>query len=390
MTRNSFPPASSGRLYTAIGLMSGTSLDGIDAAVIRTDGRAIVEPVRFVTLPYDPDLQLFLREEALGRRNDPDGKIARAERDLTLAHADVVREVMADADLTPDQVDVIGFHGQTLFHDPSARFTWQIGDGALLAREIGIPVINDFRRADVEAGGEGAPLIPLYHCARALASGIQRPLAVLNIGGVANVTWIGDGEDSNLLAFDTGPGVALMDDYIWRRTGKHFDLDGKMAASGSVYPDILAAWLDHPYFSRPAPKSLDRNAWDVAAVRFLAESDAMATLCAFTAHAVRLSQPRFPAPPREWLVAGGGRKNVALMDLLARVLDAPVRPVESAGWNGDALEAEGFGYLAVRSLLGLPLSLPTTTGVPAPMPGGTFHPAPDNSFSCAASGNRVK
>jgi anhydro-N-acetylmuramic acid kinase len=376
-------PPSEDRLYTAVGLMSGTSLDGIDAALIRTDGRQRVEPLRFTTLPYDPDLQLFLREEAMGKREDPDGKIARAERDLTLAHADVVRELLADADLSPAEVDVVGFHGQTLVHDPAAHFTWQIGDGALMARELGLPVVNDFRRADVAAGGEGAPLIPLYHRARALACALPRPLAVLNIGGVANVTWIGEGPDPEILAFDTGPGVALMDDYIWRRTGKPFDADGRMAAAGSLHADILNGWLSHPWFARKGPKSLDRNAWDVSSVRFLAEADAMATLNAFTAYAVRAAQGQFPAPVRGWLVTGGGRRNTTLMDTLARVLDAPVQRVESAGWNGDVLEAEGFGYLAVRSLLGLPLSLPTTTGVPAPLTGGVLHPAPPRGEACA-------
>lgn len=363
-----------GRIYTAIGLMSGTSLDGIDAALIRTDGESVVQPIRFTSLPYDPDLQIFLREEALGRRDDPSGRIARAERDLTLAHTDVVRDLLADADLSPADVDIIGFHGQTLTHDPAARFTWQIGDGALMARDLGIPVVNDFRRADVAAGGEGAPLIPLYHRARALVSGIDRPLAVLNIGGVANVTWIG-ADGASLLAFDTGPGVALMDDYMWRRTGKPFDECGRLAASGNLHADILGAWLAHPWFARKAPKSLDRNAWDIAAIRPLAEADAMATLSAFTAHAVRVAQRQFPAPVGAWLVTGGGRKNASLMDTLGGVLDAPVRPVEDVGWNGDALEAEGFAYLAVRSILGLPLSLPSTTGVPAPQTGGVFHPA---------------
>ncbi|HRC27320.1 MAG TPA: anhydro-N-acetylmuramic acid kinase [Alphaproteobacteria bacterium] len=372
-----------GRIHTAVGLMSGTSLDGIDAALIRTDGQDFVEPLRFTTLPYDPDLQLFLREDALGKRSDPTGKIARAERDLTLAHADVVRELLADADIAPQSVDIIGFHGQTLFHDPDAHVTWQIGDGALMAAELGLPVINDFRRADMEAGGEGAPLIPLYHRARALASGLPRPLAVLNIGGVANVTWIGEGQNPGILAFDTGPGVALMDDYMWRRTGKTFDANGGLAASGALHPDILASWLAHPYFTRKAPKSLDRNAWDTSSVRFLAEADAMATLNAFTAHAVRTAQHQFPAPVRGWLVTGGGRHNATLMDTLGRVLDAPVHPVESVGWNGDALEAEGFAYLAVRSLLGLPLSLPSTTGVLHPLTGGVLHPAPPRGETCA-------
>lgn len=364
------------RIYTAVGLMSGTSLDGIDAALIRTDGEALVEPIRFTSLPYDPDLQIFLREEALGQREDPAGRIARAARELTLAHADVVRDLLADADLSPDRVDVIGFHGQTLTHDPAARFTWQIGDGALMARETGIPVVNDFRSADMAAGGEGAPLIPLYHRARALGAGLPRPLVILNIGGVANATWIGDGPQAPLLAFDTGPGVALMDDYMWRRTGKPFDEDGRLAASGSLHADILGAWLTHPWFARKAPKSLDRNAWDISAIRPLAEADAMATLNAFTAHAVRLAQAQFPARATSWLVTGGGRKNVTLMETLAGVLDAPVRPVEAVGWNGDALEAEGFAYLAVRSMRGLPLSLPSTTGVPTPQTGGVFHRAP--------------
>lgn len=361
------------RVYTAIGLMSGTSLDGIDAALIRTDGRSRIEPLGFVTLPYDPDLRDELRD-CLGRRDAPQGKVARASREITLAHADTVRELLAETGVDRGAVDVIGFHGQTLLHDPAQRFTWQIGDGPLLARELGIDVVCDFRAADVRAGGQGAPFLPLYHRARALAGALALPLAVLNVGGVANVTWIGPGDEDQMLAFDTGPGMALIDDFVRARTGHAFDRGGALATDGAVQGDILHKWLQDPYFARTPPKSLDRNAWNVSAVDVLAEKDAAATLVAFTAHAVARAQEHFPAPPARWLVTGGGRRNPVLMAQLAGVLRAPVDPVESVGWNGDALEAEGFGYLAVRSLQGLPLSLPQTTGVPAPMPGGMLCP----------------
>lgn len=359
------------RIYTAIGLMSGTSLDGIDAALIRTDGRNRIEPKGFATLPYDPDLRDFLCE-CLGLREDPNGKIAKAERELTLAHADMVRELLAETDTKAEEIDIIGFHGHTLTHDPDNRFTWQIGDGNLLAREIGIDVVCDFRAADVGAGGQGAPFLPLYHRARVTASGIGLPVAILNIGGVANVTWIGAGGEDQILAFDTGPGVALIDDYISRYTGRRYDEDGALAARGVPQADILRKWLQNPWFDRPPPKSLDRNAWNVSGVGILAEQDAAATLTAFTAQAVAAAQKHFPARPSRWLVTGGGRRNGALMAQLRNALDAPVESVESAGWNGDAIEAEGFGYLAVRSLLGLPLSLPQTTGVPAPTTGGVL------------------
>lgn len=363
---------SDGRIFNAIGLMSGTSLDGIDAALIRTDGREIVEPRGFVTLPYDPDLRDILRD-CLGLREDKGGKVAKAAREMTLAHADTVRELLAETGERVENIDFIGFHGQTLTHDPANRFTWQIGDCGLLAKETGIDTVGDFRSADIAAGGQGAPFLPLYHRARAVANALPLPLAILNVGGVANVTWIGAGGDDRILAFDTGPGVALVDDYVFERTGKSFDRDGAMASGGVAQADLLKIWLRNPWFDRTPPKSLDRNAWDVSAVGVLAENDAVATLTAFTAHAARRALEHFPTPPGRWLVCGGGRRNKALMDHLRGALNAPVDPVEAVGWNGDAIEAEGFGYLAVRSILGLPLSLPQTTGVPAPMPGGKLY-----------------
>jgi anhydro-N-acetylmuramic acid kinase len=232
-------------------------------------------------------------------------------------------------------------------------------------------VVDGFRSADVAAGGQGAPLVPACHAA--LAAGLGRPLAVLNLGGVGNVTFIG--RDGGLLAFDTGPGNALIDDWVLRHTGRGYDAGGALAASGRVDAGALATMLAHPWFGLPAPKSLDRDAWDPAPVEGLALEDGAATLAAFTAGSVARARDLLPEAPGRWLVTGGGRLNAALMGMLGERLGVPVEPVEAVGWDGDALEAQAFAYLAVRSRLGLPLSYPGTTGVPAPQPGGRFHPA---------------
>ncbi|QCO15836.1 anhydro-N-acetylmuramic acid kinase [Azospirillum brasilense] len=353
-------------MQTVVGLMSGTSMDGIDAALVRTDGERRVEPLAFVTIPYEDGFRADLRS-CLGGK----GPVEAVERALTDAHADAVRRLLAEAGTEAAAVDLIGFHGQTIFHDPAQRRTWQIGDGARLARATGIAVVNDFRTADVAAGGQGAPLVPLFH--RALADALPRPLAVLNIGGVANVTWIGEGAD-DVIACDTGPGNALVDDWVLSGQGARYDSGGALAGRGVVDKGALAALLAHPYFDQPAPKSLDRDAFDPAPVRGLSVEDGAATLTAFTAASVARIVPHLPEAPRRWLVCGGGRHNATLMGMLADRLGVPVDPVEAVGWNGDALEAEAFAYLAVRSRQGLPLSLPSTTGVPQPMSGGRFHP----------------
>lgn len=354
------------RLYTALGFMSGTSLDGVDAAVVETDGRGHVRPLAFAHAPYPDDLRGGLRA-CLGRRAAPAGVV----RALTAAHCDLFRALAQD-------VDLIGFPGQTLYHNATERITIQVGDAAWLARETGRIVISDFRSADVAAGGQGAPLIPLYHAA--LAAGLPKPLAILNLGGVGNITHIGPTrrpgdsentklrssdpprlENANILAFDTGPGCALLDDFIMRRTGQAFDRDGEISAYGRADEALLQKWLAHPYFSKPPPKSLDRNDFltCLADVEPLSTPDGAATLAAFTARAAR----HIPLNGRVY-VTGGGRKNAHILNLL----DA--KPVEALGWDGDALEAQGFAYLAVRSLRGLPLTLPTTTGAPRPMTGG--------------------
>ena len=298
--------------------------------------------------------------------DDPD--LLAAERALTLHHAAAIRELGAAADL-------IGFHGQTILHRPDRQRTWQIGDAALLARETRLRVAWDFRSADVAAGGQGAPLVPVYHAA--LAAAAAKPIAVLNIGGVANITYIG--ADGTLLACDTGPGNALLDDYCARHLGTPIDLDGALASAGTPHRPTLEALMRHPFFARPAPKSLDRQefAHVLPRVEHLPMADAAATLAAFTARAA-LAAP-WPAPPLEILVTGGGRHNPAIMAALRAEADCPVRPVEACGWNGDALEAQCFAYLAARVARGLPLSFPGTTGAARPLPGGRITAVPASS-----------
>ncbi|WP_425450448.1 anhydro-N-acetylmuramic acid kinase [Virgifigura deserti] len=365
------PADSSSESLLALGLMSGTSRDGVDAALVRTDGRGSLVCGSALTQPFSPEFRQRLAGVIGGQ-----GPVAAVERELTLIHAELVDALLARDAVSPAEVAVIGFHGQTILHAPERGRTWQIGDGALLAERTGIDVVNDFRSRDVAEGGQGAPLVPLFHAA--LSRDLPRPLAVVNIGGVANVTWVGalgNGED-RLLAFDTGPGNALLDDWALRHTGCPFDADGALAGAGRADPAIVANLLAHPYFGLPAPKSLDRDAFDPAPVARLSAADGAATLVAFTAAAIARAGELFPVPPQRWLIAGGGRRNPALMAALAEHLAAPVAPVEAVGWDGDALEAQAFAYLAVRALRGLPLSLPETTGVRRPVTGGTLHRRP--------------
>lgn len=353
---------------TAIGLMSGTSLDGVDAALLTTDGTRVTAFGPALTLPYTPAFRAALRA-CLGQRPRPSWQ-ATIEA-LTDRHADAVEALLAragNAGTGPAGIDVIGFHGQTVWHDPEHRETIQIGDPQRLADRLRLPVVADFRTADVQAGGQGAPLVPLYH--QALAADLEKPLAVVNLGGVANVTWIG--AENELLAFDTGPGNALIDDWVRATAGAAFDADGRLAQSGRADRGRLDRWLEHPYFRQPPPKSLDRDAFAglLAELDGLGAADGAATLAAFTAAAIGRARAFLPQAPRRWLLAGGGRHNGVLAALIAEAVAAPVAPVEAVGWRGDALEAEAFAFLAVRSLKGLPLSLPGTTGVPTPQPGG--------------------
>jgi anhydro-N-acetylmuramic acid kinase len=361
----------------ALGMMSGTSCDGIDAALIETDGETEIVIGAAMTEPYEP----AFRERLMSVMGDK-GPVAAVERELTERHARVAARLLAENGLEAGNLAVIGFHGQTILHRPGERRTKQIGDGALLAKLAGIDVVNDFRSNDMAHGGQGAPLVPLYHAA--LVASMIRPVAVVNIGGVANVTWVGEGSlkgaagsGAPILAFDTGPGNALIDDWALKHTGQAVDKDGALAAKGKVNEAALAKYIAHPYFAKPAPKSLDRNDFDLGPLQGLSPADGAATLVAFTAASIAKAAALFPAPPRRWLIAGGGRRNPVLMAALAaRLGEVPVAPAEKAGWNGDVIEAQAFGYLAVRSLRGLPLSLPGTTGVKQPTTGGKLHRKP--------------
>ncbi len=360
---------------TALGLMSGTSLDGIDVALLKTDGENVVERVAAASFAYPEDFRAELRQAladatGLTDRTARPGCLAAVEQALTERHAIVVRDFLDSIGASAANVDVLGFHGQTVLHRPAstqATLTVQLGDGPRLARLTGIDVVYDLRAADAAAGGQGAPLAPAYHAALAQrAPGL--PVAFLNLGGVGNVTWIGEGRDP--VAFDTGPGNALIDDWVLRHTGRPRDDGGAIALAGQIDDDALTALLRHPYFGALPPKSLDRNAFSLDPVKHLNLADGAATITAFTAATVARAVAVLPEPPQFWLVSGGGRHNRALMQGLAERLDAAVAPVEAIGCNGDTLEAEAWAYLAVRSRRGLPISWPTTTGVPMPLTGG--------------------
>jgi anhydro-N-acetylmuramic acid kinase len=354
----------------AIGLMSGTSMDGIDVAVIETDGERVAWTGPARTLAYPPVLRARL-DRAVRAPERPADELAALETDLTDAHAAAVEAVLPELPAERRRVDLVGFHGHTLFHRPEQRRTCQLGDGRRLADRLGIDVVFDFRSADVAAGGQGAPLAPVYH--RALAATLERPLAILNLGGVGNLTWIGEGEP---IAFDTGPGNGLIDDWVRARTDRAYDDGGRIAAAGRIDEARLAILLRHPYFDQPPPKSLDRLELALAPVEGLGLEDGAATLSAFTAGAVARSIQHLPAAPKRWLVTGGGRRNPTLMRLLADLLGVSVEPIETIGADGDALEAQAFAFMAVRSVRGLPISFPTTTGVAQPLCGGELvHPA---------------
>ena len=384
-----------GKMVRALGLMSGTAMDGVDVALIETDGKDAVTRGPSMTFPYAPDQRARLiagleDARAIVDRIDRPGSLAALETEITELHAAAVNAFRRTHGVGRADVEIVGFHGQTVVHRApkvslvtgadgipfdvtEPGLTVQLGNGPLLAELTALDVVYEMRVADVEAGGQGAPLVPVYH--RALAHALpQRPLAIVNIGGVANVTVIG--RDGSLSAFDTGPGNALIDDWMLKRSGALCDAGGATAAKGTVNEDVLRFYLSHSYFGALPPKSLDRNAYFSDLVDWMSLEDGAATLTAFTAGAIARAREHMSDEPALWVVAGGGRKNATLMRMIAARVENAVVPAEAAGLSGDAMEAEAWAYLAVRSRLGLPLTFPGTTGVRAPLTGGILARAP--------------
>lgn len=359
------------KIYKAIGLMSGTSVDGIDAALVETDGKNFVRSLAFMPNSYDHEFRNRLRGLFGNEKGTEDPDVIAVERELTELHGLVVQKFIQEVNGLAEGIDVIGFHGQTIWHQPNKKVTIQIGDGALLAKMTQIPVVNDFRSADVKAGGHGAPLVPLYH--RALAAKLPKPVAILNIGGVSNVSWIAGDADNEIMAYDVGPGNAMIDDWVLKNTGQAFDEYGLLAASGHINNEIVDDFISKPYFQQKPPKSLDRDAFKYSVPDVMDVADGAATLTMMTARAIADSLRFMPEKPKHLYVTGGGRLNNTLMRWIADLIAIPVSSVDTLGWSGDGLEAEAFAYLAVRSQLGLPLSVPGTTGVPQPMTGGKLH-----------------
>jgi anhydro-N-acetylmuramic acid kinase len=358
------------KIFKCIGLMSGTSLDGMDVALLETDGESLVKRGPSATYAYDQKQQQILRQALVDaleiqKRTDRPASLAETESKLTQWHAEAVRKFLKDFNLSASNIDAIGFHGQTVLHKPEVKLTVQLGDGQALAKATNIDVVYDMRASDIAAGGQGAPLVPIYHAAIAPS----KPCAIVNIGGVGNVTFIGS--DGELIAFDTGPGNALINDWMMKHKSKPYDEGGKVCLAGQASQSHLDAAMAHPYFAKQPPKSLDRNSFIKLDFADLSFENGAATLAAFTAQSIAASAKLFTAKPTRWVVCGGGRYNVAIMKKLGELLPNVIS-AEAANLNGDSMEADAWAYLAARSLKGLPLTYPGTTGVSQPMTGGVL------------------
>lgn len=381
------------KMYVAIGLMSGTSMDGIDVALLRTNGKNKLERGPAATYAYKAGLRRKIEKgledaKAIRRRSDRPGKLAKLETELTLRHAEAVHSFLSENHLRLSDIDLIGFHGQTVLHRPAEGLTVQLGDCQLLADETGLRVIGDLRARDMEHGGQGAPLVPVYH--RALARNLKGelaekwPVAFVNIGGIANISWISS--QGGLVAFDTGPGNVLIDQWVHEHAGIPFDQGAAIASEGHVVAAIAKEYRDAPYFGKPGPKSLDRNDFKPLQANKASLEDGARTLAYVTAASIANARQHLPVAPKLWVLCGGGSKNPAIVDDLREILDAREAPgsenetsvicAEDAGFDADAVEAEAWAYLAVRSVRGLKITWPHTTGTRKPVTGGyTFDPA---------------
>ncbi len=354
--------SSENKTYRAIGLMSGTAMDGIDGALIETDGYDYIQRLGFSSCDHDDDLRTQLRAQLNKHNFDTD-----VERKFTLAQLPIIQQLLDQCSLSFNDIDAIGFHGQTTHHDPDNGITVQMGDGQLLANETGADVVYDFRTNDMKNGGQGAPLIPVYHRALLQNANVELPIAILNLGGVGNVTWVSNDE---MVAFDTGPANAMIDDWVGQHTSQKFDKGGEIASRGMADENVLKQFVSLPYFDKSYPKSLDRNDFQNILVEDLPVEDGAATLTEMTVQSVAKGIDLCPSKPNAIYVTGGGRHNDYMMKRFADVMELPIHSVDDLGWNGDAMEAEGFAYMAVRSLLNEPISFPKTTGCAQAVTGG--------------------
>jgi anhydro-N-acetylmuramic acid kinase len=355
------------RTYKAIGLMSGTSMDGVDLALIESDGKKIIKHLNFTYQPYQKDFKEALNKVIYDRPSLE--KIKLVEKQLTLIHADLVNNFLTENKINPKEIDVVAFHGHTILHNPDQRITWQIGNSGLLSHLTGINVISDFRTRDVALGGQGAPLVPIFHFH--LFAEHKRPTAILNIGGISNITYFNSENEEEIKAFDICFGNAPLDDLMRKKLGRDFDQDGEVAKKGTV--DFLLAdrILQNELFHKKPPKSFDRDDFSeiISPINNLKVEDALATFAYMHAKAININLDFLAEKPQEIFVCGGGRKNTALMDEMKKhIIGSKIRSVEEIGLNGDAVEAEAFAFLAIRSLLNLPISFRSTTGVSANLP----------------------
>jgi len=367
----------------AIGLMSGTSMDGIDVAALETDGVTVSAAGPSLAVPYEAAFRRRIEDaleiaKSIGKREERPGDLAALEREITLRHAQAVRRFLDAAPARWRSVDVIGFHGQTVLHRPHLGVTVQLGDGALLADETGIAVVHDMRANDMKYGGQGAPLVPAYHAALAHSLPAQFagdfPVVFVNVGGISNITFVPASGDP--VAFDTGPGNTLIDQWVQREGGVPFDAGGAIASEGGVIRSVVERYLDNKFFEKSGPKSLDRNDFTLDLARDLELADGARTLAAVSAEAILKSADHLPERPRLWVVCGGGRKNPHIVGDLragAERNGAKVIVAEDAKLDGDATEAEAWAYLAVRSLKKMPLTFPATTGCSEPVTGGVLN-----------------
>lgn len=376
-------------IKTAIGLMSGTSMDGIDAALVKTDGKDIVERGSMGFYPYAVKMQNILKQaledaKALKKRDERIGCLEEAENLITKLHIDAVKFFLKENNLDATKVDVLGFHGQTVLHRPDQELTVQLGNGEKLAAETGIDTVYDMRAKDMQHGGQGAPLVPIYH--KALTSSLpdkfkqKSPVVFVNIGGISNITYIGE----ELIAFDTGPGNALIDQWVQSQAGIPYDQGGMIAAEGIINHALATQYLESKYFKKSLPKSLDRNDFLPPIAGEISLEEGARTLAYISAAAILKSVDHLPKAPKLWIVCGGGRHNPHIMSdmkKLATKTKSQVILAEEAGFDGDAMEAEAWGYLAVRSLKELPLTFPTTTGCNEPVTGGVFASANSDPHS---------